>query len=125
MKELFKDFDFDEAYMNFEMYYNFDIFMSKTRPRKSNLYQSIILKGVRDGDITIAEALKMMGYNVITDMEYSDQCFGRGLRDIIEEEHSTITKESCKTWKESVKPQNKIAPKPYTKICFQLRNKQK
>lgn len=122
MKELFKDFDIDAAFMKFQMYCNFGAI---TRPRKSNLYQSIILKGVRDGDITIAEALKMMGYNVINDMEYSDQCFGRGLRDIVEEEHSTITKESCKTWKESVKPQNKIAPKPYTQICFQLRNKQK
>lgn len=123
MKELFKDFDIDAAFMKFQMYCSFGAVTG--RPRKSNLYQSIILKGVRDGDITIAEALKLMGYNVITDMEHYDQCFGRGLRDIVEEEHSTITKESCKTWKESVKPQNKIAPKPYTKICFQLRNKQK
>ena len=69
MKELFKDFDMDEAFRKFEMYCNFG--------------------------------------------------------DMIEEEHYTITKESCKTWKESVKPQNKIAPKPYTQICFQLRNKQK
>lgn len=116
-----------EEFRKFEMYCNFGA-ITATPTRKSNFYQSIILKGVADDDINIAEALKLLnlvGYNVITDMEYSDQCFGRGLRDITEEQHSTITKESCKTWKESVKPQNKIAPKPYSSICFQLRNKQK
>lgn len=59
-----------------------------------------------------------MGYNVIIDMEYSDQCFDRGLRDIVEEEHSTITKESCKTWKESVKPQIRLHLNPIHKFVF-------